>query len=140
MTQLLKFRDSISNYFDRILSGIGKRGSSFSDIDAVTHDRDTHRFLVQEFKHEGEDEKNAAQHWMLRDLAALPDHFTVWHVVKRHDGRIGFAPFGEDPRVITVQEYQARFAAWWADRAFGAGAAVPAVCTTMPLTKDDIAW
>ena len=141
MTQLRNFRDSISNYFDGVLRGIGKRGSSFSDIDAVSHDRDTHRFLVQEFKREN-DPINPGQHWMLRDLAAIPRHFTVWHIVKRDDGQIGFADYGDELRVIGVDEYRARFAAWWAERPFAElsqekpGPTVP----TRPVTADEIRW
>ena len=113
MTQLRKFRDSISNYFDDVLNGIGKRGSSFSDIDAVSHDLDTHRWLVQEFKCEGE-AIPVGQYWMLLDLVkTIPQHFTVWHVVKRNDGQIGFATYGHPLTIISVEEYQARFRQWW---------------------------
>lgn len=40
-------------------------------------------------------------------------HFTVWHVVKRLDGQIGFACYGASLEVISVTEYQARYRAWW---------------------------
>ena len=142
MTQLLKFPDAISNYFDRILRGIGKRGSSFSNVDAISHDGDTHRFLVQEFKTEYE-RIQPGQHWMLRDLAALPQHFTVWHVVKRDDGAIGFAEFGSELRVITVDEYRARFTAWWADQPFSEprGDRPPhAPVASGEFTQADIPW
>lgn len=112
MTQLRFHPGSISNYFDVVLAGIGKRGSSFSDIDAISHDRDTRRFLVQEFKREGE-EINRGQHWMLRGLAEIPEHFTVWHVLKRKDGQIGWAPYGQQLTVISVERYQGVFHAWW---------------------------
>lgn len=121
MTQLRHCKCDNSNYFDRVLSGIGHRGSSFSDIDAITHDGKTQRFLLQEFKREGEP-RDQAQHWMLRDLALtlrkLPDHFTVWTVERRDDGRFGWAVYGQPSRVITRDEYRGRFAAWWEDRAF----------------------
>jgi hypothetical protein len=143
MTQLRFHPGSISNYFDTVLRGIGKRGSSFSDIDAVAHDRDTHRFLVQEFKREGET-INQGQHWMLKDLAALPQHFTVWHVEKRVDGQIGFAEFGSSSRVISVREYQARYAAWWANGPFEledfSRTAPPLAPLTQPLMATDICW
>jgi hypothetical protein len=112
MTQLRRCKCGISNYFDTVLAGIGHRGSSFSDIDAVSHDGKTGRFLLQEFKREGEP-LDPAQHWMLQELAALPRHFTVWHVVKRDDGQIGFAVFSHALEVIPVQEYQRRFQCWW---------------------------
>lgn len=117
MTQLRHCKCAMSNYFDRLLRGIGHRGSSFSDIDAVSHDGKTNRFLLQEFKEEGED-FNQAQHWMLKDISAIPEFFTVWHVVKRRDGMIGFALYGSGKpmEIITVQEYQRRFEAWWANK------------------------
>lgn len=125
MTQHRNDPDKISNYFDRLLSGIGHRGSSFMDIDAVTHDGATHRWLLQEFKHEGEP-LDKAQHWMLKDLAGeLPKHFTVWVVVKREDGLIEFADYRPGQRVsavtITVEEYRARFRCWWQRGDFNAG-------------------
>lgn len=120
MTQLRKQKDAISNYFDSILAGIGHRGSSFTDIDGATHDGATKRWLFQEFKQDGE-KLDKAQRWMLRDISTLPAHFTVWVVVKRDDGRIGWASFPDITgtyRIITVEEYQARFAAWWANKRF----------------------
>lgn len=151
MTQLRKQKDAISNYFDDVLRGIGHRNSSFMDVDAVTHDGKTKRWLVQEFKHEGEP-LDKAQHWMLQDLTTLPKHFTAWIVVKRQDGHIGWADFADVKatyEVITVQAYQERFAAWWAQtyirptrRSVPIIQAVPvahAPATTM-LTADDISW
>jgi len=114
MTQLRKCKCGISNYFDTILGGIGHRGSSFTDVDAVTHDVRTHRFLFQEFKQEGE-KIDPSQYRVLKDLVAIPKHFTVWIVVKRRDGQIGWSQFSQPEHVISVPEYQARFAAWWAD-------------------------
>src|SRR4249920_812118 len=76
MTQLRCNPASISNYFDDLIRGIGKRVSTFTDIDAVTHDLDTKRFLFQEFKHEGE-ALCTAQRWVLNDLAHMP-RCTVW--------------------------------------------------------------
>jgi hypothetical protein len=119
VTQLRFHPGSISNYFDMLLNGIGHRGSSFSDIDAVSHDKSTHRFLLQEFKREGE-EIPIGQHWMLQDLARLKPAFTVWHVIRRADGAIGFAEYGTALSVITVNEYQERFRSWWANTAYNA--------------------
>lgn len=120
MTQLRKQKDAISNYFDSLLAGIGHRGSSFTDADAITHDGATKRWLVQEFKQDGE-RLDKAQHWMLSDLATLPRHFTVWVVVRRNDGRIGWAQFPDVKqtyRVMSTSEYQGRFAAWWSNEKF----------------------
>lgn len=116
MTQLRKDPDAISNYFDELLRGIGKRGSTFTDIDAVTHDKDTGRFLFQEFKQPTE-RLHPAQAMMLRDLARVPV-FTVWLVRRLNAGRIGWIDFhGGRPQheeIITEREYQARFGSWWA--------------------------
>lgn len=117
MTQLRKHRDAISNYFDDLVRGLGKRGSTFTDIDAVTHDKDTSRFLFQEFK-QADEPLHPAQAMVLRDLAGLP-RCTVWFVRRVPNGRIGWmeyrpgAPQLEE--IITEREYKARFAAWWAN-------------------------
>ncbi len=115
MTQLRKFRDSISNYFDEIERGIGKRGSTFTDIDACSHDLDTHRFLFREFKQPGEG-LDKAQRWILRDLANLPG-CTVWFLRRLDLDRIDFGHFGSGRRaeVINVFEYRRRLACWWAN-------------------------
>ena len=115
MTQLRKFRDNVSNYFDDIERGIGKRGSSFTDVDALSHDGDTGRFLFREFKVDGET-LDKAQEWTLTELSWL-DKCTVWLVRKRADGMIGWAVFraeGVTPeKPITVREYQRRLKQWW---------------------------
>lgn len=145
MTTVRRCKCGTSNYFDRVLRGIGKRGSSFTDVDAMTHDRHTHRFLAQEFKHDGE-EVPTSQHWMLKDLAKIPDHFTVWQVVARSDGRFGFAVYRRDgtlstPETISADEYRARFHAWWypptppPQRSIGRTQKV-----TRELTSDEISW
>lgn len=138
MTQLRKCKCGISNHFDTILTGIGHRGSSFTDVDAVTHDARTHRFLFQEFKQEGEP-VDPAQYRALKDLVAIPKHFTVWIVIKRHDGQIGWSAFGHPERVISVVEYQARFAAWWADRSYEPPV-VPTGAIVAALDVDEIHW
>lgn len=142
MTQLRHCKCGLSNYFDTILQGIGHRGSSFSDADAISHDGKTHRFLVQEFKREGEG-IDAGQHWMLQDLVRLPQHFTVWHVVKRDDGLIGWAEYGSALQVITVKEYQERFAAWWAGRKYASlklQPLPPQPPVDRELSADDLRW
>ena len=113
MTQLRKHRDAISNYFDQLERGIGKRGSTFTDVDAVSHDGDTRRFLFREFKQDGE-RLDPAQRWVLRELAHLPG-CTVWFVRKRDDGRIGWAVFGSGRReaAITEADYRRRLQGWW---------------------------
>ncbi len=113
MTQLRKYRDSISNYFDEVERGVGKRGSSFTDVDAISHDKDTHRFLFREFKHKDEP-LDPAQRWVLADLAHLPG-CTVWFVRRLGRGLIGWARFGSGKceETITEGEYRRRLHCWW---------------------------
>lgn len=138
MTQLRSDKHAISNYFDRLTEGIGKRGSSFMDLDAVSHDKDTRRFLFQEFKQPGEP-LHPAQRMTLTDLAHLP-RCTVWFVRRIGDGRIGWAQFrsGRREEIITESEYQERFRCWWQDHAFPP--APPSVSQSAVLTADDIRW
>jgi hypothetical protein len=116
VTQLRHCKCDNSNHFDHVYDSIGHRGSSFSDIDGVSHDGKTQRFLLQEFKREGE-RRDPAQHWMLseltRTLQKLPQHFTVWIVERRTDGMYGWAEYGQPMQVITREELRARFRAWW---------------------------
>ena len=113
MTQLRKFRDAISNYFDDVLRGIGKRDSSFMDMDAVSHDKDTGRFLFMEFKEPGE-ALHPATRMVLKDLAGLP-RCTVWFVRRLEDGQIGLGEFGSGRReeTLSVCEFQQRYRRWW---------------------------
>jgi hypothetical protein len=111
MTQRRNDRDAISNYFDEIERGIGKRGSSFTDVDAVTHDRDTDRFLFREFKHAGE-RLTDGQLIMLRALATLPN-CTVWIVRKLDDGCIGVGLPDRPQEQVTVADYRERLRCWW---------------------------
>lgn len=139
MTQLRKFRDSISNYFDEIERGIGKRGSTFTDVDAVSHDIDTHRFLFREFKQQGE-RLDKAQRWVLTDLADLPC-CTVWFL-RRIDGRqIGFGQFrsGRREEIISESEYRERLRRWWANVEIF-GPARPIADVSRELTAADIRW
>jgi len=136
MTQLRKHRDAISNYFDHLTAGLGKRASSFMDIDAVSHDADTGRFLFQEFKQPDEPLHPAAR-MVLRDLAGLP-RCTVWFV-RRIDGhRIGWAAFGsgKTEETITEAEYCRRFLCWWHDKPHD----TPAAVCDHTLTASDIPW
>lgn len=111
MTQLRKYRDAISNYFDELEKGIGKRGSSFMDIDAVSHNADTGCFLFREFKEEGE-ALDKGQSWTLRELSKLP-RCTVWLVRRLNCGRLGFAVSGKREEVISEDEYRNRLRRWW---------------------------
>lgn len=113
MTQLRKHRDAISNYFDELESGIGKRGSSFTDIDGVSHDGDTDCFLIREFKLKDE-LLDKAQRRTLQALARLPN-CTVWFCRKLPHGRIAFGQFGSGRRaeVISEDEYRHRVSCWW---------------------------
>lgn len=146
VTQLRKFRDAVSNYFDEIERGIGKRGSTFTDVDAVSHDKDTGRFLFREFKIDGEP-LTRAQRWTLSELATLP-RCTVWFVRRRDDGRIGWALFGSGRQeiVISVEEYRARLQCWWNSRAYIEPVAVVLAPDVEDLddatliTADDINW
>ena len=127
--------DRISNYFDRLERGIGKRGSSFIDIDACTHDADTGRFLFREFKREGEP-LDKAQRWTLAELARLP-RCTVWFVRILPEHRIGWAQFGSGLReeVITESEYQQRFRSWWNNEHV-----VKKIADDSEVTAGDIQW
>ena len=91
----------ITNYFDRVLAGIGHRASSFMDIDRVdwapmvfTQDDGTGRVLVQEFKHEDEP-TNMGQLRALFGLVRISPAITVWLVTKYGDGHIGWRDLRE---------------------------------------------
>ncbi len=130
MTQHRIDPDRLSNYFDRLLEGIGHRGSSFTDLDllnsdgcgcipfrlsAITHDGRTERFIIQEFKYEGET-ISRGQRRTLIGLARKPD-FTVWIVIKRDDGLLDFCDVATDrSETISTDEYKSRFKDWWENR------------------------
>jgi len=113
VTLLRKHRDAISNYFHEVELGIGKRNSSFTDIDGVSHDRDTERFLFREFKQENEP-LDKAQREALQALARL-ENFTVWLLRKLADRQIGFGQFGSGKieEAISEDEYRRRLKCWW---------------------------
>jgi hypothetical protein len=119
MTLLRKHRDAISNYFNTLTEGLGKRGSSFMDVDAVSHDKDTRRFLFQEFK-EPDEPLHPAQEMVLRDLAGLPA-CTVWFVRRLPGRRIGWIDYRQGKpcleEILTEQEYRDRFIQWWSNGA-----------------------
>jgi hypothetical protein len=150
-----KCGDSIvSNYFDDLVRGLGKRGSTFADIDAVSHDgsrldddRESDRFLLQEFKQEGESMPKG-QKILLRALARV-DLLTVWVVRRRSDGLIDWYDVARSHAIepITETEYQRRYACWWAREDFMAQAAQPTVLAEMPppqrgesISASDISW
>jgi hypothetical protein len=113
-------RCRLSNYFDAVINGAAG-SSSFMDGDAITHDGKRGRFLLQEFKYPEQLPMCKPQHWMLRDIAALPKHFTVWLVVRREDGFIGFAQFAPcswdyELHTITPRQYRELFSHWWHDK------------------------
>ena len=113
MTQRRNHFDAVSNYFDDIERGIGKRGSSFTDIDGMSHDRDGDRFLFREFKTNGE-QMDIHQYEALKALARLPK-CTVWFLRKLGDGKIRFGAIGsnEPGEIISEEEYKQRLRKWW---------------------------
>lgn len=117
MTQLRRDTGALSNYFDRVLHGVGHRGSSFTDLDAITHDGRTGRFLVQEFKQPSE-KLSPGQRRLLEGLAALWPRFTVWYVQRWSDGQIAWADMRaqESIDVLSEAEYRRRFEDWWCER------------------------
>lgn len=118
MTQLRHCKCALANALDKILRGVGLRGSSFSDLDAIAHDESTHRFLVIEYKRPTE-KLSEGQRILLMDLA-LESRFTVWFVVFMNDGSFGWidmAWYRQDAiQVITAEELAERTAAWWVNR------------------------
>ena len=111
-------RCRLSNYFAALIDGAAGT-SSFMDVDAVTHDADTKRFLVQEFKYQGQI-LGTPQHWMLNELSEIPSHFRVWLVIKLDNGLIDFAQLEADftyvLHTITPDEYRELFRYWRENR------------------------
>lgn len=106
--------DPISNYFDTLLRGIGHRGSSFTDVDACSHDEPTDRWLFQEFK--GPNEKlNRGQARHLKALSRK-EYLSVWCVRRRSDGFLDWYDVASRRlAVISEQEYQELFQRWWSN-------------------------
>lgn len=139
MTILRRDPSAISNYFNNLLSGLGKRGSSFADVDAVTHDADTDRFLFQEFKNSGE-ELNRGQKMLLAGLARK-DYVTVWCVRRLGDGRLEWCDVASRQHgVISERSYQAMFQAWWAGRPVIPDFEPEALPVLTTVTSDEIRW
>lgn len=137
--------DSLSNYFDRVLEGIGHRGSSFTDVDALTHDERTDRYLFQEFK-QAEEALNRGQARLLKGLARR-DFITVWCVRRRTDGFLDWCDVAtRTAATIGLGEYQRLYRCWWNCQAIKAnGTAVTPLVqgddeTLEPITADDIHW
>jgi hypothetical protein len=106
----------ISNELHAIEDGVGLRGSSFMDFDAVSHDGSTHRFLVRELKRPNEP---LDQHVRIALMdVALERRWTVWYLQLWSDGRIAWADmrWPDSIDVLTVDEYRALLASWWANR------------------------
>jgi hypothetical protein len=120
MTVLIKDPTSITNWADRVLAGVGHRGSSFCDVDHVEYrpkmivadDGVTHRFIVQELKHEGE-RTAVGQRRLLEALAQVPE-FTVWGITQRIDRTVGWQDFRTGgTAIISEQEWRTRYQRWW---------------------------
>ena len=83
----------------------------------LTHDGRTHRFLVEEYKHEGES-MSKAQATCLRALARCSG-FTVWVVEKQNEN--GFLRWFDcsskepEPARMTEREYQDKVRGWWCE-------------------------
>lgn len=108
--------DAHSNYFARLEEGIGHRGSSFTDIDAVSHDGRTARFLFREFKGAREILSDG-QKRVLMGLAELP-RVTCWLVRRQPDNRLLVVEFHRGgivtlPAEVSEDEYRALYRAWW---------------------------
>lgn len=133
MTQYRDQPDRISNYFDRVLKGVGKRGSSFTDVDAVTHDADTDRFLFQEFK--GPHGVLSRGQTLLLKALARKECVTVWCVRLREDGRLDWCDVASRRlNVIDTGEYRQRFLRWWNQEPIVTTGSVEGI------SADDISW
>ena len=116
MTQYRNDRGRESNWLDEWEQGIGHRGSSFTDIDAVTHDEHTQRYLYRELKGPYEPPINRGQ-WRFLQAKAKEARTTCWYLRRRLDGRINWYDFSTHERaVFSREEYRARFRAWWNPR------------------------
>lgn len=117
MTQLrARCKCWVSNVLDEIERGIGLRGSSFMDLDAVSHDAATHRFLVRELKRPNEGLDPAAR-ITLCDIA-MELRWTVWYLNLWTSDEIMWADmrYMDAIQVLTPDEYRERLKAWWQNR------------------------
>jgi hypothetical protein len=122
------------------MAGIGKRESTFSDVDAITHDKDGDRYLFQEFKGVGE-ELSTGQKMLLAGLKRR-EFATVWCVRMRDDGRLDWFDVGvsKETAVITEGEYRQKVATWWGVT-LPEDVAIVHVETPVPaITASDIGW
>lgn len=112
MTQYRKDPSAISNHFDKLFSGIGHRGSSFTDSDWTSHDMATNRALVMEFKQETEI-INAGQERKLLWQATLPG-VTVWAIWKLDNGRYRIRIYpGGKTWDISGKDLKMGYRKWW---------------------------
>jgi len=113
VTQYRKHKDAISNYFDTLEDGIGKRGSSFTDFDGVSHDRNGNRFLIREFKEE--EEKLEDAQWQALHGIATKRNCTVWILRRMKSGKIQFQQCGANgiAQIISEDEYKELVKLWW---------------------------
>jgi hypothetical protein len=112
MTVLRRDPGHINNYFNELESGLGHRGSSFSDIDGVSHDGPTNRFLFREFKQDGEP-LSAGQRRLLEGLALLPG-CRCWYVMVRDRNTLVWSDMRSgEIDIISPQEYRYLVSDWW---------------------------
>jgi len=114
---------AISNHFDDLFSGLGHRGSSFTDVDGLVHDGRTGRFLFMEFKHEGEP-VSQAQIYALNALAKNHKNISAWFIRQMNNGTYKIADAAQATRAngawvllsaetIDGAVLKERFRAWW---------------------------
>lgn len=116
MTQRRDGRFPERNDFDRLVEGVGLRGSSFMDLDVLVHDGETHRFLGIELKRAGES-CNRGEWITLADLALEP-RWTVWYVMFMNDGQLAWADLRlpESITPISREGFLERYRCWWQNR------------------------
>lgn len=141
MTQRRYSDLALSNWFDAILDGTCPytAGGAFCDLDGasyarafrggadddgfvtgaahVSHDDRAiaDRFLMQEFKREGNPETPSGQRRMLAGFAGVAG-FSVWRVWRLDDGRIGVLDMADPEGEIeglSIAAYRRRVARWW---------------------------
>jgi hypothetical protein len=122
VTLYRKDPNKITNYFEPLMRGCGPRErATFTDVDACTHDRDTDRFLFQEFKQPWEVLNRGGVSPCLAALARK-DYVTVWCVRKLGDGlqgngRVEWCDVASRQHgVITTDEYREFVRRWWYQR------------------------
>lgn len=117
MTRLRKEHpDSVSNWLNQLLAGVGHRGSSFMDIDLlkIVNDGPTDRFLFIELKDRDEKQINRGQERTLVGLARVPHH-TVIGIHRQQHRRIDLRHFNVNSLRRDVSEEEARIVVsnWW---------------------------